>query len=164
VVEVDYATTDASALAGLDYTAGTGTLTFPAGTVSLTVAVPVVGDLLDEPDETFFLDLSNPTGGATLLDAQGVGTIQDDDPAPTVSIDNVLVLEGDAGTTPAAFTVSLSAPSSFTITVPYATADGTAKALGDYLSASGTLDFVPGTVAQPVSVTVNGDCTARTRT
>jgi Calx-beta domain len=74
-----------------------------------------------------------------------------------VSIDDVAVVEGDSGTTTAAFTVSLSGASSQTITVDYATGDGTAHAPGDYLSKSGTLTFAPGVVSQPVSVSVVGD-------
>jgi Calx-beta domain len=63
---------------------------------------------------------------------------------PEPVIDNVSVPEGDAGTTQATFTVSLSASSFKTITVDYATADGTATAPADYASASGTLSFAPG--------------------
>ena len=74
--------------------------------------VPVLGDFIDEPDETFFVNLTNPQGGATILDPQGEGTIQDDDPVPSVSIDDVAVVEGNAGTVTATFTVSLSNPSS----------------------------------------------------
>ena len=77
---------------------------------------------------------------------------------PTLSIDDVAVAEGDAGTTTLGFTVSLSAASGQAVTVGYATADGTATtADGDYLAASGTLTFAPGVTTRPVSVAVNGD-------
>jgi hypothetical protein len=70
-----------------DYQATTGTVTFAPGDVSETVTVPVAGDTIDEPNETFFVNLSAAAGG-TILDAQGVGTILDDEgpivtPAPT---------------------------------------------------------------------------------
>ena len=75
--------------------------------MSKTVDVLVEGDTLDEFDETFSVDLANPVGVA-VADGSGVGTIVDDDAAPLVSIDDVSVTEGDAGTTTASFTVSLS--------------------------------------------------------
>src|SRR5207244_875595 len=81
------------------------------------------------------------------------------DAAPTLSINDVSVTEGDSGSTPATFTVSLSAASSFTVTVNYATADNTANAGSDYQSTSGTLTFNPGETAKPVTVLVNGDTT-----
>jgi hypothetical protein len=59
----------------------------------------------------------------------------------------------------AAFTVTLSPASTQTVTVNYATANGTASAGSDYLAASGTLTFAPGVTARPISVTVNGDTT-----
>ena len=82
VVTVDYATADGTAAAPADYTATAGSLSFPAGTTTRTVTVPVVGDLLDEANETFLVRLSNPAG-ALLGDAQATGTIVDDDPPPS---------------------------------------------------------------------------------
>ncbi len=118
------------------------------------------GDVKDEPNETLLVNLTVPAN-ATILDGQGTGTITNDDGAPTLSIDDVAVAEGNAGTTTLGFTVTLSAVSGQTVTVGYATADGTATtADGDYLAASGTLTFAPGVTTQPVSVTVNGDVKA----
>ena len=68
------------------------------------------GDALDEINETFFVDLSSATN-ATIADRQAVGTITDDDAPPTVSVGDVTVTEGDAGTATATFTVTLNAPS-----------------------------------------------------
>ena len=72
-VSVDWATADDTAGAA-DYEAAGGTLDFPAGTTSRTVTVRVKGDLLDEVNETFFVNLTNPTN-ATLADGQAQGTI-----------------------------------------------------------------------------------------
>ncbi len=77
-VTVDFATADGTALAGSDYLAATGNLTFTPGQTSKTIAVVVNGDTAVEPDETFFVNLSNPSG-ATIADGQGVGTITNDD-------------------------------------------------------------------------------------
>ena len=78
--------------------------------------------------------------------------------APSLSINDVTVTEGNTGTVVAEFTVTLSAAFSQPVTVHYATADGSAKAGSDYQAASGTLTFAPGDpLTQTVSVLVNGD-------
>jgi len=77
---------------------------------------------------------------------------------PQVSINDVSVTEGNAGTTTATFTAALSTVSTQTVTVDFATADGTATtASNDYMATSGTLTFAPGVPAQPIQVTVIGD-------
>ena len=80
-VAVRYATADATAVAGADYTPVSGTLNFPAGTTRRTAAVPVANDLLDVEEEHFTVTLSNPSG-AGLADATATGTITDDDGTP----------------------------------------------------------------------------------
>jgi hypothetical protein len=80
--------------------------------------VTINNDVLDELDETFFLDLTNPQGGTGIADAQGVGTIQDNDAAPGISIDDVALPEGDVGTTSFDLTVTLDAPSGQVVTAP----------------------------------------------
>jgi hypothetical protein len=160
-VTVQYATANGTATAGSDYTATAGTLTFTPGLVSLTVSVPVLGDTVFEPTETFLVNLSNPTN-ATIGDGQGVGTITNDDPAPppTISISDVTVTEGNTTPVNAVFTVSLSAASAQSVTVQYATANGTATAGSDYTATAGTLTFTPGLVSLTVAVPVLGDTTA----
>src|SRR5262249_43330750 len=77
---------------------------------------------------------------------------------PTLSIGDASVSEGDAGTTALTFTVTLSAPYTRTVTVPYATADGSATtADDDYAASSGTLTFAPGETSRPATLQVNGD-------
>jgi YVTN family beta-propeller protein len=155
-VTVNYATADGTATAGSDYQSTSGTLTFNAGETQKTINVMVNGDILDEADETFLVNLSSPTN-ATIADGQGIGTISDNDPAPNISINNATFIEGDSGTTVAIFVVSLSAPSGNTVTVPYSTSDGTAIAGTDYSSTSGTLTFDPGVTTMTVNVPVVGD-------
>ena len=85
----------------------------------------------------------------------------------TISINDISVTEGNAGTTTSAtFTASLSSASTSTVTVDYATADGGgskggswATAPSDYLAASGMLTFAPGDTSESITVTVNGDAT-----
>ena len=81
-VTVDYATTNGTASAGTDYSNTSGTLTFLANDTSETISVPVAGDTTFESDETFFVDLSDPSENAGFTDAQGVGTITNDDTDP----------------------------------------------------------------------------------
>ncbi|PPU51845.1 autotransporter outer membrane beta-barrel domain-containing protein [Xanthomonas arboricola] len=156
-VSFDIATADGTATAGVDYVASSLTgQTIPAGSSSATFTVLVNGDTLSEPNETFFVNVSNVTG-ASVGDGQGQGTIVNDDALPALSIDDVSVNEGNSGTTTATFTVSLSAASGQTVSVNYITADGTATAGSDYSARSGTLTFAPGVTAQGVAITVNGD-------
>src|SRR5439155_7138425 len=85
-------------------------------------------------------------------------TILDDDPLPSLSINNVSVTEGNSGTTSANFTVTLSAASGRTVAVNYATADGTATAPSDYVAIpTTTLTFSPGQTTKTITVPVNGD-------
>ena len=81
-VTVDYATSDGSARAGDDYTATSGTLTFPAGETEKTVSVPVADDAEDDGGETFALTLGDASG-ADLGDAEATGTIRDADATAT---------------------------------------------------------------------------------
>jgi large repetitive protein len=156
-VSFDIATANGSATAGTDYIAQTLTAqTIPAGSSTYTFAVAINGDTLNEPSETFFVNLTNVTG-AVVVDGQGVGTINNDDPLPSLSINDVALVEGNAGTVNALFTVSLSAASGQSVTVNYATADGTATQPADYAAASGTLTFTPGQTTRTISVAVVGE-------
>jgi regulation of enolase protein 1 (concanavalin A-like superfamily) len=163
-IAVNYATVDDTAtVVGGDYQATNGQLTFtPGGALEQTIVVPVNGDTSLESDETFFVELTLQSGTATIGDGVGVGTILNDEtPPPTVTIDDIALEEGDSGTTPFGFTVSLSANPDAPVTVSYATANGTATtADGDYGATSGQLTFNPGgALSQPVNVLVNGDMT-----
>jgi uncharacterized repeat protein (TIGR01451 family)/CSLREA domain-containing protein len=155
-VTVHYATADGSANAGSDYTATSGTLTFNPGVVSQTINVPIIGDTLNEPNETFTVTLTTPSN-ATIATGTGTGTIVNDDPPPTLAINSPSQAEGNSGTTNMPFTVTLSGPSAQTITVNYATANGTATAGSDYTATSGILTFTPGTTVQTINVPIIGD-------
>ncbi len=79
---VDWTTADGTAIAGTDYTAASGTLTFGPGETTKTVSVAVLDDTGPESDETFTLQLSRALG-ATIVDATAAGTITNDDVADT---------------------------------------------------------------------------------
>lgn len=150
-----YLTVAGTAAAGADFASSTGTATITAGSTSTNVVVTVVGDDLDEADETLSLSISNPIN-ASIADSSGTGTIVDDDAAPTLQSDTPSAAETDT-TTALTFTVTLSAASGRTVTVDYATSNGTATAGSDYTAASGTLVFDAGDTTKTVDVTVTGD-------
>lgn len=160
-VSVDYATSAATATAGVDYLDVAGTAVLPAGGCKcLTIKVDVIGDLDVELVETLEIDLTNPVK-ATIRDSLGVGTIFDND-IPSISVDDLSVAEGNAGSAVASFTVALSTVSPSTVEVVYATSDAGATAGVDYTQSAGTLTFAPGDTTETVDVTVAGDTDAET--
>ncbi len=153
-VTVDWATVAGTATAGVDYTTSGGTLTFLVGETSKTASVPVVGDLLDELDETFSVVLSSATGGAVISDDTGLGTILDDDPMPNLTAtSSVEVIEGMT----AVVWLSLDAPSGLDAAVDYQTVNGTATAGSDYQAASGVASLLAGTTSGRILVTTLRD-------
>jgi hypothetical protein len=147
-VVVNYSTGNGSATAPSDYAATTGSLTFLAGETSKTVHVPVLGDTLDEDDETFQLAV----GGFV-----GIATIQDDDPLPVVAIADAAGAEGDAAGSALTFTLTLTPASGRVVSVSYASADGAAVAGSDYTSVGGTLSIPAGATSATISVPLVAD-------
>jgi hypothetical protein len=140
-ITLPYTTANGTAVAGPDYTATSGMLTFPAGTTVQMVAVPLATDRLYEADETFQLRIGNVSGTAT---------IQNDD-APGFSVNDA---SGREGLTNVVFTVTLAPAVAAQTTVAYATADGTATAGSDYTGVSGTLTFSANETTKTVTVTL----------
>ena len=157
IVTVDYLTVDGTATAGSDYEGTNGTLTFAPGVTNQTITIFVNGERLYEPDEFFLVNLTNSTHAA-ILRGSGLGTILNDDLLPTVLVGNPApVPEGNSGNTTVPVAVGLSAPSAQTVTVKYATADGSATAGSDYQAAGGTLAFPPGVTNQTITLLVVGN-------
>ena len=155
-ISVAYATSDGTAAAGSDYTSTSGTLSITAGNSSGTFTVPITSDSTDENNETITVTISSPTN-ASISDATASLTITDDDAAPSLSIADAASSDESAAST--SLTVSLSAASAKTITVDYATSDGTATAGSDYTATSGTLTFAAGDTSKTIDVAVLGDTT-----
>ena len=157
-VTVDYATADDTATAGSDYTATSGTLTFEGGTTSKTITVPISDDESEESDETFTLTLSNPSY-AELGRSTATGTIQNR--AVTVGTTPLLTITGgkakEGDETSIAFTVTLDPAATGSVSVDYATADGTAESGKDYTAASGTLTFGAGETRKTIAVEIADD-------
>ena len=159
-VSVNYTTADVTATAGADYAAVSGTLTWTPGTAALTktVSVSINDDALDEAAETFTLTLSNPSNANLPPNPTATGTIIDNDPLPSLSVNNASLSEANAGGATMDFVVTLSVLSGRQVTVDYTTSDGTATAGQDYTTSSGTLTWTPGSAAALlVSVTVADD-------
>lgn len=160
-VKVHYVTQAGTATEGTDYTYTTGTVTFAPGELTKSVSVPVKGDLIHESTETFRLNISSVVNATASGDAaHGTATIMDNDAIPTISIDDVSVVEGNSGSTDLFFSVKLSEFSSETVKVNYVTRGGTATAGTDYESTSGTLVFPPGEISKLLKITVRGDLVA----
>ena len=158
-VVISYTTSDVSAFAGLDYVAKTGTVSIPAGQTSVQIPITINGDTVYEPGgETFTVNLLQiMSNNATIEDGEGTGTIIDDDTAPTMSISDSSVVEGDSGTVTMVFTVTLSNASNKPITATYTTVNGTATAPSDYIAKSGTVTFIHDTLTQTIEIEVVGD-------
>jgi ELWxxDGT repeat protein len=159
---VAYSTEDGSATAGVDYTPRSGTLTFAPGATTATVDVPILPDLADEGDEAFVLRLSAPQV-ASITDGEATALLGDDD-APNVTIAGASVVEGNGGTTPAAFDLTFATkdgnPALLAHTVTWSAGSDTATAGVDFAAAAGTLSFFPGTPSgahAAVNVPVIGD-------
>ena len=150
-----------TATSGTDYTAlPDGTLTFAPGETSKTVTVEVLGDRIDEPDETVRVQLGLPANANAMLGTnwRGDGTITDDDLA-WLRTAPVSVAEGDSGSTNLNFTITLSDPAGEQITVAYAdTGRGTATSGTDYTAlAAGTMTIAQGATTGTIAVEVLGD-------
>lgn len=154
-VSCSFATANNTAIAGSDYVATTGALTFTPGQTQQSVVVLVNGDTVDEAQEEFFLDISN-VQNATVSSSRGNGFIIDDD-GPTISINDIKLTEGNSGLKAATFTLTLSGASVEAIAVRAITAAGTATAATDYNSSNVVVVFQPGTVTRTVDVSVIGD-------
>lgn len=155
-VTVGYRTSDNSASSGTDYAGTNGVATFAPGVTNVVVAVDVLGDALNEANETLFLSLINPTN-AVLTDSSGVATIINDDPLPILRIADVRLTEGNVGISNVVFEVTLSEASGRAVTVNFITSNGTAVAGEDFFSSNGSIRFDPGQTNKLVVITVVGD-------
>lgn len=159
-VSVDFTTSDGTAVAGSDYTLTTGTLNFGPGESSKNISIPIADDnLFENGNETFNVTLSNPTGGAIITMPSTTLTLQDNDSKPSVFMasSGVRITEGDSGTQNVVVNVRLSNATIQTVTVNYATSNGTATAGNDYVAASGTVTIPAGTTTVPINIAINGD-------
>lgn len=156
VVKVNYIVRGFQAKAGQDFTPGVGTVTFAPGETNKVATVSVVGELVDENDESFSLHLSGPLN-ARISDGIAKLNILDNDSPPSISINDVATEEGNTGIKSASFTANLSAPSSFEVRVGFTVVGGTATISDDFDPVEGTLVFNPGVTSRTITVNLRGD-------
>ena len=156
-VTVNYTTADWTATtADGDYQSTSGTLTFnPGGPLTQTISVLVNGDRRGEIGDQFVVTITS--ADAPVIDGQAIGTIIEDEPT-LYMLSSPSIFEGNSGTTPLSFTLTLSAPYDVPVTVHFATQDGSAtSADGDYQATSGTATIAAGATTTTVTINVKGD-------
>ena len=125
----------------------------PGDTVSIRGGNVILNDDLDEPDETFTLEIYDLENAAAGAQTHSTITIEDDDDPPSVSVDDAAATEGS----PVTFTVTLSAASGWEVTVNWATTGDTATSDTDFTAASDTLTVMPGETTATVAVATEDD-------
>ncbi|MBX3458488.1 MAG: VCBS repeat-containing protein [Planctomycetes bacterium] len=155
-VTVNYATANGTAVAPNDYTAASGQVTIPAGQLSATVNVATAQDNIHEGDETFTIALNGPTNATLGVVSTQTLTITDDDAIPQLNFTQTTASVNEFDGT-LQLTVALSHPSSRTVTVGYATVNGTASAGQDFAASQGSLTFAPGVLSQSLTISINDD-------
>lgn len=165
-VTVQYGTSDNTALAGTDYTATSGTLSFGDGVASRTFTVPILNGTADGTSVACNLILSSPTGGATLGATQTatltiVGLTPSTKPGSLQFAAYSTSASETAGS--ATVTVTRTGGTVGAVTVQYATSNDTAQAGTDYTASAGTLTFADGVTTQSFTVPILGGTQDGTR-
>ena len=154
---VRYETRDGSAVAGLDYVASSGVLTFEDGVTEARIVVPLIDDLNREPTETFAVFLSDPVG-MTLGDPSGAGAeLRDDDGVGNIGFPMPALLVGEGLGDAEITVVRPDSDSGRAVTVVLSTVDGTARAGLDYLPVTTAVTFDPGETSKTVSIPILDD-------
>lgn len=147
--------TDYTQTGAATFTSSTGTITFAAGAATTTLIVDPTADTTVEADETVALSLASGADYVIAGTPTVTGTIIDDDlPKINLSPSNQTVVEGLTTPQNASYTVTLSQASNQTVSVNYATANGTATAGSDYTATIGTLTFAPGVTTQVINIPI----------
>ena len=152
-VNFAYATHDDTATVDSDYSAVSGTSMIGPGSETAQITVNIVDDVLNEPDESFVVELSDLTH-VLPGKLQGIGTIFDNEGPPVLAISDASAEELDQKMT---FTLNLSSPSSQEISVEYSTVDETAVADEDYTATQGTLTIPAGKDSGSIEVKITLD-------
>ncbi|MFN6538729.1 MAG: Calx-beta domain-containing protein [Nostoc sp. EkiNYC01] len=150
--------TDYSQSGAASFTGTTGTITFAGGASTATLTINPTADTTFESNETVALTLATGTGYTIGTTGAVTSTITNDDSLPTINLSaNQTIVEGYTSPQNATYTVTLSNASTKTITVKYATANGTATAGADYTNTAGTLTFNPGDTSKVINIPILND-------
>ena len=159
-VRVRWTTVNGTARNATDFTSSSGELVFEPGAITQTLSVPLLQDAADEENELFYVVLSTPEGAA-IGRGRGLVTIEDDDEAPTVSVTDTRLAEGQSGQRWALFYLRLSAPSGKRVQINYTTQNGAGEGAAtttDYVPVeSATAAFNIGSSLALARVLINGD-------
>jgi hypothetical protein len=163
-VTVTYATSNGTALAGSDYSAAAGTLTFNSGVVKQTFTIAINNDTLVEPSETVNLTLSSPGGGAILgARSSAVITITSEDKGGTLQLSAGTYSSSEAGPT-AIITVTRTGGTASEVTLDFDASPGTAVPGTNFVPVSGTLVFASGELSKTFAVLILDDQVAGANT
>ena len=153
-ISFNYATNNGTAIAGIDYTSQSSSITFAAGESIKTINVVTLDDSLDEDRENFTVSLSNPTNvklGTSVIEI----ALDDNDEEPTVSINGSNASEGSNSATAV---ISLSSASGKVITVDYLAFEAnSAKAIEDFIPVSSSITFAPGEIQKTIAIDLVND-------
>lgn len=151
-ISVSYSTTTGgTAVAGSDFPATSGSVTFNPGETLKTISLGTSQDLIDEPQESIFVQLSNPSSPVQFgSPSTSALIINDDDPTPTINLSSsaLTILGGNNAT----LTVTISNPSSQAITATLAQTGGTATG-SDYSLSTNSINIPPGSSSQTITLT-----------
>ncbi len=151
-VDVNYSTSNGSATAGTDYTSVSGSVTFAPGETSKTVTVATSNNAtVCEANKNFSLDISSPSGGTLGTSTYSMPLWDNDN--PSITVNNVTVTEGTAGT----FTATLSQSCNYNVSFTWQTQNNTATAGQDFTSATATATITAGSTTVNFSVATIDD-------
>jgi len=158
-VTIDYTVDGGSALEDTDFSAADGSVTIPAGDTTASIDVTIFGDTDVEQNETFDINLGLVSGAAGVVGIEnvGTGTIVNDDSYAVSIADEPAIAEGNSGTSPAAFTVSLDRAGEQDVTVNYSVLAGTATDTVDMTAATGSIVIAAGATSGTINVDIIGD-------
>lgn len=154
---VRFATSNNTAVAGLDYVGVTNTLAFAAGETRKTFGIPIIDDNQVEGDESLTLTLFTPLGSTVLGLSQAPLRIVDNDLQPGVVVFSAPMYTVDENAGSATISVIRTNGTTGTVTVDFTTQDGLATAGADYTATSGVLTFPDGVTNQNFNVFILPD-------
>ena len=143
-----WTTSNGTAIAGTNYTASSGTVSFAAGATTATISVPTIRDFVASSNLTMRVTLSSPSAGLTLGTATATGTINNIDTTATLAIASASANEGS----PLVFAVTRSGNTASAVSASWGASNGTAIAGTNYTASSGTVSFAANATSATITV------------
>jgi len=156
---VRFASSNVTAVAGSDYLATNGILSFAAGVTTNVFALTILNDVIAENNETLTLRLSSPTNCSLGTSNLTVTITTNDSAILAFSVATNLVSEGSGTLT---FTVNRTGTTNNAVSVDFSTTNVTASSATDYSATNGTLSFAPGEISKTFTTDITDDDTQET--